>query len=141
MISKEQKAIALIIADAEEIHNPLDGLVQRTAEDAGASFVPKVLEELIALKKENASAFESLRAKLKGVGCRVSNLDKAMGDGHLVGSGSSESQAETLLRLSDAAELFYTEERSTYANINVAGHRETWPVDGDRFRDWLANCF
>jgi hypothetical protein len=141
MISKEQEAIASIIAGAEEITNTLDGLVQKTAADAGAPFVPEVLEELIALKKEQPSAFESLRAKLKGVGCRVSYLDKAMGDVPLVGSGSSESQAETLLRLSEAAELFHTEERSTYANINVAGHRETWPVEGNHFRDWLANCF
>lgn len=39
------------IEDAEEIPNPLDGLVERAAEDPGAPFAPDVLECLIALSR------------------------------------------------------------------------------------------
>ena len=37
------------IESAEEIRNPLDGLVERFAEDPGAAFTPEVLERLVAI--------------------------------------------------------------------------------------------
>lgn len=66
------------IEAAEEITDPLDGLVEKSAEDPGAAFTPEVLERLIEQKKEDRAAFEALRAKLKNAGCRVTELDKAL---------------------------------------------------------------
>lgn len=68
------------VEDAEEIPNPLDGLVERAREDRGAPFAPDVLECLIALKAEDRAAFEALRFRLKKAGCRVTALDQAMAD-------------------------------------------------------------
>ena len=62
---------------AEEILDPLGGLVEKSAEDPGAAFTPEVLERLVALKAEDRAAFEALRAKLKKAGCRVTALDEA----------------------------------------------------------------
>ena len=59
------------IDDAEEVNDPLDGLVEKTASDPGAPFSPEALEALAALKKDDRAAFEALRAQLKGKGCRV----------------------------------------------------------------------
>ena len=50
---------------AEEIRDPLEGLVEKTATDPGAPFAPEILERLAALKKDDRAAFEALRAQLK----------------------------------------------------------------------------
>ena len=63
---------------AEDIPDPLDGLVEKSAEDPGAAFTPEVLERLVALKSEDRAAFEAWRAKLKKAGCRVTALDEAI---------------------------------------------------------------
>ena len=76
--SERASLIAAAIDAAEDIRDPLDGLVERTATDPGAPFVPDVLERLAALKKEDRAAFEGLRAQLKRAGCRVTALDEAI---------------------------------------------------------------
>ena len=92
---------------AEEIFDPLDGLVEKTASEAGAAFTPEMLVRLAALKKEDRAAFEALRAKLKKAGCRVTALDEAIaeetGDG-----GRGPTQADILIDLAGAADLFHS---------------------------------
>ena len=60
-----EEAVAAAIDEAEEVRDPLDGLVERAATDPGAAFAPEVLERLAALKKNDRAAFETLRAQLK----------------------------------------------------------------------------
>jgi hypothetical protein len=60
---------------AEEVRDPLDGLVEGTGTDPGAAFVPETLERLATLKRDDRAAFEALRAQLKKAGCRVTALD------------------------------------------------------------------
>ena len=128
------------IIAAEEIPDPLDGLVEKSASDPGAAFTPEVLERLAALKKENRAAFEALRARLKKAGCRVTALDEAIaeetGDG-----GRGPTQADLLIDLAGAAELFHSADDTAFADIEVGGHRETWPVRTKGFRRWLARQF
>jgi hypothetical protein len=68
--------ISYTIAAAEEVHDPLDGLVEKTARDSGAPFAPEVVAALAALKKDDRAAFEALRARLKSAGCRVTALSR-----------------------------------------------------------------
>jgi hypothetical protein len=80
-----QQAVAHnLIADAidaaEDIRDPLDGLVGKTTADPGLPFEPEVLERLATLKKEDRAAFEALRAQLKKAGCRVTVLDEAIAE-------------------------------------------------------------
>ncbi len=128
------------IEDAEEIPNPLDGLVERAAEDPGAPFAPDVLEWLIALKAEDRAAFEALRFRLKKAGCRVTALDQAMADESGDG-GRGPSQADILIDLSGAAELFHAPDGTAFADLTINNHRETWPVRTKGFRRWLARQF
>ena len=72
--------IAAAIEAAEEIRDPLEALVERTATDPGAPFALDVRERLAALKKEDRAAFETLRAQLKTTGCRVTALDEAIAE-------------------------------------------------------------
>jgi hypothetical protein len=44
---------------AEDIRDPLEGIVEKTATDPGAPFVPDALERLASLKKDDRAAFEA----------------------------------------------------------------------------------
>ena len=66
--NKPENLIAAAIDAAEDIRDPLEGLVERTATDPGAPFAPDTLVRLAALKKDDRAAFEALRAQLKGAG-------------------------------------------------------------------------
>jgi hypothetical protein len=48
--------IVAAIDGAEEVRDSLDGLVERTAADPGAPFMPNVLEALAGLKGNNRAA-------------------------------------------------------------------------------------
>lgn len=125
---------------AEEIPDPLDGLVEKSAEDPGAAFTPVVLERLVALKSEDRAAFEALRAKLKKAGCRVTALDDAMSE-ESGGGGRGPTQADILIDLAGAADLFHSADGTALADILINEHRETWPVRTKGFRRWLARQF
>ena len=125
----------------EDTTNPLDGIDEKVAAEPGAAFKPEVLNALAALKQADRSAYESLRAKLKRGGCRVTALDEALpaASGE---NGRRPSQADILLGLTlEGAELFHTREGVGYADIQIMGHRETWAIRSKGFKRWLARRF
>lgn len=140
IVSEDLNPILDAIDAAEEVPDPLDGLVEKSTEDPGAAFTPEVLERLAALKAEGRAAFEALRARLKKAGCRVTALDEAMaeesGDG-----GRGPTQADILIDLAAAAELFHSADGTALADLTINDHRETWPVRTKGFRRWLARQF
>lgn len=136
-----ENLIAEAIDGAEEILDPLDGLVERVVIDPGEAFTPEVLERLAALKKEDRAAFESLRSRLKKNGCRVTALDEALAEESGDAGGRGPTQADILIDLAAAAELFHSADGSAFADIVINGHRETWPVRSKGFRRWLAKQF
>ena len=134
--------IAATIDASEVVRDPLEGLIEKTRTDPGAAFQPAVLQRLIALKKDDRAAFEVLRAELKSAGCRMTALDEAIdeenGD---TGGGRRPSQADVLIALAQSAELFHAPDGTGFADIDINGHRETWPIRSKGFRRWLARCF
>jgi hypothetical protein len=134
----EQKIPATIAA--EEVRDPLDGLVEKTAADPGAPFTPEALAALSALKKSGYAGFEALRAQLKGV-CRVTALDKAIAEESGDVDGRRRTQADFLVDLAQTAELFHAPDGTGFADVDVKGHRETWAIRGKGFRRWLARRF
>ena len=133
--------IADAINAAEDIHDPLDGLVEKTAADPGSPFDLEVLERLSALKNEDRSAFETLLARLKKAGCRVTALDEAIAEESGDTGGRGPRQADILIDLAQSAELFHTPDSTGYADLDINGHRETWPIRTKGFRRWLARRF
>jgi len=121
--------------------DPLDGLVERAKADAGAPFTSDVLQRLAALKTEDRAAFEALRAELKREGVRVVALDESIADESEEESGHRPKQADLLIKLSEAAELFRTPDGTGFADIDINGHRETWPIRSKGFRRWLSRRF
>jgi hypothetical protein len=139
-MDEPEDLIAATIDTAEDIPDPLDGLVEKAATDPGAPFAPDVLERLAALKQDDRAAFEMLRSRLKKAGCRVTALDEAIaedsGDG-----GRGPSQADILIELAAAADLFHAADGTGFADLDINGHRETWPIRAKGFRRWLARRF
>ncbi len=125
---------------AEEILDPLDGLVEKSRTDPGAAFAPEILNRLAALQKDDRAAFEALRASLKKAGCRVTALDEAIyeetGD-----CRRGPTQADILIEIASAADLFHSADVIAFADIQVGGHRETWPVRTKGFRRWLSRQY
>jgi hypothetical protein len=141
MTSDTEETIADAIDGAEEIRDPHDGLVERTKADPGAPFAPEVLERLTALKKEDRAAFEALRARLKRAGCRVTALDEAIAEESGDTGGRGPTQADILINLAESADLFHAADGTGFADLDINGHRETWPIRAKGFRRWLARSF
>lgn len=133
--------ICAAIDAAEEVCDPLAGLVEKTATDAAAAFTPEALERLAALKKQDRAAFETLRAQLKQAGCRVTSLDGAIANETGGAGRRGPTQAEILIDLAQDAELFHAPDGTGYADLDIDGHRETWSIRAKGFRRWLARRF
>ena len=145
-ISTGAQRVSNIIDDAEvfaleEWRASLDGLVEKTASDPGAPFKPEVLSSLATLKAEDRAAFEALRAQLKKVGARVTALDEAIGEEDGDTGGRGPKQADILIELAQSTELFHVPDGTGYADLDISGHRETWPIRSKGFRRWLARRF
>jgi hypothetical protein len=138
---KPKNLIAAAIDAAEDIRDPLEGLVERTATDPGAPFAPNTLVRLAAVKKDDRAAFEVLRAQLKAAGARVTALDEAIAEEGGDTGGRGPTQADILIDLAQSAELFHTPDGTGFADLDINGHRETWPIRAKGFRRWLARCF
>ena len=127
--------------DTQEICEFIEDLVEKCTEDPSYVFHPEVVERLAYLKQENRLAFESLRVRLKKVGCRLAALEDVVDDA----SGDKErdpTQLDILLSLADDIdELFHTADGTAYAGMVVQGHRETWAVKSDGFCHWLQQRF
>src|SRR5262249_35145621 len=130
------------IAAAEEVRDPLDGLIERTTADPGAVFAPEVLERLVGLKRDDRAAFEALRAQLKKAGCRMMALDEAIAEENGDTGGRGPTQADILINVAkEGAPLFHTPDGTGYADIEVNGHRETWAIRSQSFKRWLRRRF
>ena len=141
MTSNYKDPISMAIDGAEDICDPLDGLIERAAKDPGALFTPEVLESLAELKENDLAEFETLRAKLKKRRCRVTALDKAIAKESGDTGGCRPKQADILIKLAKSAKLFHTADKTGFADVEINGHRETWPIGSKGFRHWLAHLF
>ena len=50
-------------------------------------------------------------------------------------------QADVLIELAAKATLFHTPDGTGYADLIIAGHRETWPIRSRGFLRWLAHRY
>jgi hypothetical protein len=95
----------------------------------------------VALKGQDPAAFESLRSRLKKSGCRVTALDEAIAAESGDRGGRGPTQADILIALARTAGLFHTPDGVGFADLEINGHRETWPIQRKSFRRWLARRF
>jgi hypothetical protein len=124
---------------AEGGKEAIERLIEKTADDPGAPFA--VLDELAELKIADRAAFETLRMRLKKAGCRVSELDKGIAAESGEQSGHPPTTADVLIDLAKEAELFRTPDEIAYADIEINGCRQTYPIKSQGFRRWAARRF
>lgn len=141
MTNKNEDGIQSAIDNAVEVVDPLEGLVKRATDDPGTVFEVDVLDGLSELKKDDFAAFEKLRAQLKKVGCRVTELDKAITKMDAGSDGRNSSQSDVLVNLASSADLFHAPDGNSFADIDINDHRETWPVRSKVFKGWLTRQY
>jgi hypothetical protein len=56
-------------------------------------------------------------------------------------SGRGPTQADILISLAKASVLFHSPDGTGFADININGHRETWPIHSGGFKDWLTRRY
>ena len=133
--------IAAAIDAADEVLDPLEELVQKAATDPGAAFVPEVLERLAALKKRIALPLRRCGQNSRRPAVRVTVLDDAMTEQSGEAGGRGPTQADILIELAQSAELFHAPDTTGFADLEINGHRETWPIRAKGFRRWLTRRF
>ena len=68
-------------------------------------------------------------------------LDEAIAEENGDAGGRGPTQADILIELAQSAELFHTPDGAGFADLDINGHRETWPIRAKGFRRWLARRF
>ena len=68
-------------------------------------------------------------------------LDDAIAEENGTPGGRGPTQADILIDLAQTIALFHTPDRSGFADLDINGHRETWPIRAKGFRRWLARRF
>lgn len=143
-IRGEGKIFALL-AKAEEFADPLEGLAERAKLDPGAPFAPEAIDALVVLRQENRPRYETLVAALKSSGVRVAQLEKEMSRHQaMLVADVNRSQGDVgddLSGLVMGLHLFRSSLGDAYADVDVAGHRETMAVDSRDFADYLGGRY
>ena len=49
--------------------------------------------------------------------------------------------SDMLVQLALASDLFHTSAGIAFADVQIDGRRETWPIRSKRFRSWLRNAY
>ena len=62
-------------------------------------------------------------------------------NGQGAGHQKRASQADKLIALAESAELFHTSDGVGFGDIDIDGHRETWPLKSTGFRQWLLRSY
>jgi hypothetical protein len=139
--TETEARIAAAIEHAEEINHPLQGLIDKAGSDSTAPFYSEVLSCLLDLKREDPAAFERMRAELKRVGVRVSELDRSIARLSCDLRGREPTQVDVLLELAENIELFHSPDGTPYADISVNEHRETWQLQSKGLEHFLKKKF
>ena len=129
----------------ESASKPSDLLERRLIKDPFTSFDPENVKAMVALKGRDRAAFERLREHLKQKGARTSELDKLWGEAASSDIDAAEKgllkQADILVKLAGAAQLFHAPDGTAYADITINGHRETYTIHGRDFKRWLKHRY
>jgi hypothetical protein len=99
-------------------------------------------ENLIADAIENAQEIrEPLDVSVEKVAADPATPDEANTEGGGGIGGCGPKQADMLIALAQAAELFRAPDGTGFADISIDGHRETWPLRSNGFKQWLRRLY
>ena len=115
----------------------IEAAIARLSEDAGAVFVPDVLELLKHVRAKDPSAWARYRQAIKETRAVImSDLDRLTGD------GETSARISPATELADLAvsrcELWHDKDGNAYASFDRSSHREHWQISSAGFKEWLA---
>jgi len=119
---------------------PLYHLVAKVNDDLEAAFDESVLHAPGILCSEDLRCYELLLDELKAARVPISAL-KSQIERLNEERRASKKQANFLIELANAAELYHAPDGTGFADLYIGGHRETWPVHSKGFKRWLALRF
>jgi hypothetical protein len=81
--------------------------------------------------------------KAEGDELPILDEDRPPPGGNMRKKSAGGTQAQTLIEIvtRDHIELYHAPDGTAYADINVNGHRETWPLKTTGFRGWLRRVY
>src|SRR5215469_14027170 len=85
--------------------------------------------------RKSARAYHADRCREQA--SRSAERNEASTTSNATGRRAAQKQADTLIELAQSAESFHTPDRTCFADVDVNGHRETWPIRSKGFRHWL----
>ena len=92
---------------------------------------------LFYLAQQHRADWQKPSVAARATACAEDRPDGGFGGG-ATKSSVHPKQADILIKLSAAAELFHTPDGTAYADLKINGHRETWAIKTKGFRQWLA---
>src|SRR5262245_19365798 len=98
--------------------------------------VNKTTKKTEAEKKQAAAIFEKVSAVAQR---KAANSDESCDE--KPDSKKRKTQADILIELAQAADLFRAPDGTGYADLDINGHRETWPIRNKGFKRWLSRRF
>lgn len=102
-------------------------ITDETLADLAAEYDTDLIDEVVS----------GVEAELKSDDEFSNNMDKAKGVLDLLISLKRKKQADELIEIAGAANLFHDRDGGCFADIEINGHRETWPVRSKGLRRWL----
>jgi hypothetical protein len=96
-------------------------------------------EYLSQVPKDQAKAF--LDSKKEDAGLKAGTVKDLLKNAEVEAKEKKPTQAEILIKLSDAAEFFKDLDGIPFTTFPVESHRETWPLRSSKFKEWLGHRF
>ena len=116
---------------AQEAAHAVEGLVA----------VPKFGEDRADDQKDfndmaNSIGVEAVKAAIDAAAAPEADEEEEEEGAHV-----RANQADALIALASDAALFHDDTATAYADIDVDGHREFWPIRSKGFREWLLHRY
>jgi phage/plasmid primase-like uncharacterized protein len=128
----------------ESAATPAEVLERRLVAEPFSAFETENVRAVVTLKERDRVAFERLRDRLRRTCVRIGELDKLWGEVEAVTDEPTkvnQKQADILVRLAGAAQLFRTPDGEAYVDVTRDGHRETYALHSRDFKRWLKHAF
>ena len=104
---------------------------------------PRCLSALTTLRKDDPRGLRgAARSSLKEAGCRVTALDEAIAEEkRRYRRARTEAGRHSDRPRADRPNCSTRPDGTGFADLDINGHRETWPIRAKGFRRWLARRF
>jgi hypothetical protein len=129
------------VGTTEDICLPSIGLIEKIGVVPDSPLALDAPEAMAAPKVDDCGAFDEFQVEFNKAGCWEPAVDAPLDEENSYLRRRSPTQADILIKLAQSAELFHAPDLTGFADLDINGHRETWPIRAKGLRRWLARLF